>query len=220
MKKNILDVAPQLATHFIDIEDFSEIRSNVFEVSESEIGKYCQCLGLLHDSWILETEITADNFILTLNDYTTYVFASALIARKGLKIRESKLVFKININFNIQALTFNTVDDNGLLSVIKPVKIHEYLYEEIISITDGVIKIGLVVWVKGYGRKPGRTILILIDAKNVSLVRYQNKDWQSVFDNSYDTYYDRFKAELLKGRYLSDQSICEKLIDEIDINVG
>ncbi|MDB5288075.1 MAG: hypothetical protein JWR05_3024 [Mucilaginibacter sp.] len=94
------------------------------------------------------------------------------------------------------------------------------MYEEIILISDELIKVGLVVWSKRKGYKPGQHILILVNGKNVIFTEHQNEDWVKVFGNSFDLYYNYFKAELLSGRYLSDQLLCEKLIDEIDGNAG
>lgn len=217
MKSNILDISPQLAYYLIDDVEAID-NSDLIERNKDTIGKYYQYFGLLHDSRILKTTLNPQNFLLNLNDFTTHVFAEALVAKKGLKIEDDKLVFKVDINFETEAITFNTIDDDGFITTIKPVKVDEYLYEEIISITDEFIEIGLIVWVSGRARKPGRHILILTKAKNISLIEHQDNDWEAVFGKGFDKYYNRFKAELLKGTYLSDQSLCGKLIDEIDGN--
>jgi hypothetical protein len=217
MKTNIVDIAPQLAYHFIDDAETID-NSEILKLNKDRIGKYYEYLGLLHDSWILKTTLTPQNFLLNLNNFTTHVFADALIAKKKLKVEDDKLVFKVDLDFEIESITFNTVDDDGFITTIKPVNADEYLCEDIISIQDELIEIGLIVWVSSCGSKPGQSILILIKANSISLIEHQAKDWEAVFGKEFDKYYNRFKAELLKGTFLSDQSRCEKLIDEIDGN--
>ncbi|WP_374949049.1 hypothetical protein [Mucilaginibacter sp.] len=220
MQSNILDIAPSLAEYFTDVEPRGDFNSVNLSESTDTISQYRPYFGLLHDSRILESIISPDQFFLQLNDFTTHVFADALVNRKRLAINDDKLVFRIDLNFKIVNLSFNTVDEEGFIKQIKPLNIDEYLYEDVISIIDGITKVGLVVWSKGKGNNSGRYILLLINAKSISVSEHQENDWQAVFSNSYDLYYNRFKTELKKGTYLSDQSLCEKLIDEIDENIG
>ncbi|MEO7213801.1 hypothetical protein [Mucilaginibacter sp.] len=219
MRQSILDVAPQLAEYFIDVEfDPISVTANK-KIDDNRLGKYRLYLGLLHDSWILKTTINPDRFFLRLNDFTTHVFADALVEKKGLKIQEAKLVFKIDIDFQISDITFNKVDDDGYIYHIKAVTIDEYLYEEIISVSPEVMQVALVAWANGNGRKQGSKILILMEVKSIVLTEYLDSDWDYIFGKDYDKYYKRFKLELLNGTYLSDQSICGKLIDEIDRDI-
>lgn len=217
MKKNVLDIAPQLAYYLLDDVETSVFDSvDLPDSAKHRIGRYYEHFGLLHDSWILKTTVTPQNFQISLNDFTTHVFAEALVLKKRLNIKDERLVFKIDIEFEIQAVTFNTVDDDGLLDEIKPINVNEYLYEQVISVTDSLIDIGLIAWVSSQKRKPGKHILILVRANSISLNDHRDRDWESIFSNDYDIYYTRFKAELSAGRYLSDQSLCNILIDEID----
>ncbi|TWR30212.1 hypothetical protein FPZ43_04515 [Mucilaginibacter pallidiroseus] len=57
---------------------------------------------------------------------------------------------------------------------------------------------------------------MLIVAAKVSLFEHQDNDWQSIFGHEFDVYYHCFKSKIQEGVYLSDQSICANLIDEID----
>ena len=40
--------------------------------------------------------------------------------------------------------------------------------------------------------------------------------WEKFFGDTYNAYYDYFETERNVGRWLSDYSLCEKLIDEIE----
>ena len=84
------------------------------------LGLFYKYQGLLHDSYIVETSITTETFLIELDDFTTHVFADAIGEKKKLKIDHDKLVFPIHIEFEINDLTFNTVDDDGNIHEIKP----------------------------------------------------------------------------------------------------
>ncbi|MEO6285374.1 MAG: hypothetical protein ABIN80_09450 [Dyadobacter sp.] len=219
MTKNIINVAPLLADHFVDIE----IDANTFEENEKlvtenahRLGLYYKYLGLLHDSWFIGTKITANKLTIKLNDFTTHVFSEVIVDKKKLDIDHEKLVFPILIEFEITNLTFNTVDENGEIQKIRSTSIGEYLYEHIISIDNEKIEIGLVVWKDGIGNKRGQHILLLITAKNITVTELQDDAWKEIFGNAYDDYYKYFKAQLATGRYLSDQSLCYDLYEEYE----
>ncbi|PAW91977.1 hypothetical protein CKK33_00090 [Mucilaginibacter sp. MD40] len=221
MRRKIQDIAPSLLDHFIEIERYNlQDKSEVLKQSRQTLGRYYDYLGRLHDCWIIENTLVEQNFVLRLNDITTHIFADALISKKNLKVNEDDLVFRVNVDFQVSNLTFNTVDEDGSINEIKPLVLDEYLDEEIISVTDKLIKIGIVAWVKSQRRKPGHYVLVLFDAKKVTVDEYQDQDWERIFNNNYDRYYNKFKAELLNGKFLSDQSVCEKFIDEIDETIG
>jgi hypothetical protein len=219
MTRNIQDIAPLLADHFVDFEsDVKTLEENNKLVADNaqRLGLYHKYLGLLHDSWIIKTNITTDKFSITLNDFTTHVFSDVIVDKKKIKIDHDKLVFPIQIDFETTNLTFNTVDENGKIQRIEPTTIDEYLYEQIISIDNEKIEIGLVVWKNGIKKKSGQHILILMTVKNIILTELQDNAWTKIFGNAYDNYYKYFKAQLDTGRYLSDQSICYELYDEYE----
>lgn len=182
-------------------------------INESRLGLYHKYIGHLHDSWILKTELTRDKFSLFLNDFATHVFADVIVAEKGLEIEHDKLIFPLQIDFEITDLTFNMVDESGIIKTINPVEIDEYLDEQIISCNKNSIKIGLVAW-QNNDVGAGQSILILIDAKNMSVIEGQENAWRQIFSNEYMNYYQYFKSQFLIGRFLSDQNICKKLIEE------
>jgi hypothetical protein len=82
--------------------------------------------------------------------------------------------FPIQVDFETTNLTFNTVDEDGNIQRIEPTTIDEYLYEQIISIDNEKIEIGLVVWKNGIKKKPGQHILILMTVKNIILTELQS----------------------------------------------
>ncbi|TDG34814.1 hypothetical protein EZJ43_16705 [Pedobacter changchengzhani] len=219
MTIKIQDIAPLLADHFVDIESdamtFDENNKLVADNAQ-RLGLYHKYLGLLHDSWFIKTNITADKFSITLNDFTTHVFSDVIVDKKKLKIDHDKLVFPIQLDFETTNLTFNTVDEEGNIKSIEPTTINEYLYEQIISIDKEKIEIGLVVWKDGIDDEQGQHILILLNVKNITLTELQGNAWKEIFGNTYDNYYKYFKTQLDTGRYLSDQSICYELYDEYE----
>ena len=219
MTRKIQDIAPLLAVYFVDIEsDVTAFEKNKKMVADNaqRLGLYHKYLGVLHDSWFIRTMITADKFSITLNDFTTHVFSEVIVDKKKLKIDQNKLVFPIQLDFEITKLTFNTVDDDGNIQSIEPTTINEYLYEQIISMDNDKIEIGLVVFKNSIKKKPGQYMLILMSVKNITLTELQDNAWTEIFGPAYDNYYKYFKTQLDTGRYLSDQSICYKLYDEYE----
>jgi hypothetical protein len=217
MTKNIKDIVPLLADHFVDFEceALTFEKNNKLVVDNAQrFGLYYKYLGLLHDSWIIKTNITNDKFSITLNDFTTHVFSDVIVDKKKLEIEHNKLVFPIHLDFETINLTFNTVDEHGKIQGIEPTTINEYLYEQIISIDNDKIEIGLVAWKDGIDNERGQHILILMNVKNITLTELQDKAWTEIFGNTYDNYYKYFKTQLNSGRYLSDQSICNQLYEE------
>ena len=218
MKNRIQNIAPLLADYFVDFEPNSETKEKYSKLvmdNSQRLGLYFKYLTFLHDSWFIETKLTEKLFTIKLNDFTTHVFADALIRKKSLDITHDKLIFPIHIVFEIIDLSFNTVNDDGIIKEIERTDIHEYLYEQILSIEDDKIDLGLVVW-KNIKNKPGKQILILMSVKNINMTEFQDKAWSNLFGNKFDDYYEYFKLQLETGRYLSDQSLCEELIDEYD----
>lgn len=219
MRRNIQDIAPLLANHFVDVEsDSSTFEKNYKLVADNakRLGLYHKYLGLLHDSWFIKTNLTADKFSITLNDFTIHVFSDVIVDKKKLGINHDKLVFPIQLDFEITNLTYNTVDEDGNIQSIEPTTINEYLYEQVISVDNDNIEIGLVVWKNRIYDEPGQHILILMSVKNITLTELQDNAWTEIFGNTYDNYYNYFKTQLSSGRYLSDQSICYELYDEYE----
>lgn len=219
MTRNIQDIASLLADHFVDIESDSttfEENNKLVADNAQRLGLYHKYLGLLHDSLFIKTNITSDKFSITLNDFTTHVFSEVIVDKKKLDIAHDKLVFPIQLDFETTNLKFNTVDEDGNIQSIEPTTINEYLYEQIISIDNDKIEIGLVVWKDGIDEKPGQHILILMSVKNIILTELQGNAWTELFGSTYDNYYKYFKMQLDTGRYLSDQSNCYQLYDEYE----
>lgn len=219
MKNRIQDLAPLLADDFVDFEVDTKTRKKYLKLvneNSQRLGLYHKYLGLLHDSWFIKTNITADKFSITLNDFTTHVFSDVIVEKKKLDIDHDKLVFPIQLDFEITNLTFNTVDEDGNIQSIEPTSVNEYLYEQIISTDKDKIEIGLVVWKNGTDDERGQHILILMSVKNITVTELQGKAWTEIFGNVFDNFYKYFKSQLDTGRYLSDQYICSELYDEYE----
>jgi hypothetical protein len=219
MKRKIQDIAPLLADHFLDVE----IKTSTFEIYNSflsknahRIGIYYKYLGVLHDSWFIDSVFSDSNFSIILNDFTTHVFSDVIIEKKNLFIEHEKLIFPIQLDFDITSLSYNIVDETGEIHKIEPLIINEYLFEQIINIDNDKIEIGLVVWKDGKNNEPGKHILILMDVKNIVVKEFQHEAWKEIFGNNYDHYYLYFKSQFDSGRYLSDQSSCSDLYEEYE----
>lgn len=219
MTRKIQNIAPLIADHFVDFEsnEIDLIENNKLVADNAQrLGLYHKYLGLLHDSWIIRTNISSYKFSITLNDFTTHVFADVIVDKKKLDIDHDKLVFPIQLDFETDNLSFNIVDEDGNIQNIEPTTINEYLYEQIISFDKDNIEIGLVLWKNGTDDEPGQHILVLMSVKNIALKELQDNAWKEIFDNKYNNYYNYFKSQLKTGRYLSDQSICYELYDEYE----
>ena len=216
MKRNIKDVSPLLAPHFLDIEadpSLFKINDRLVKEHSHKIGLYSKYLGHLHDSLILQTDLTSNRFSLILNDFTTYSFASAIVEKHTIAIDHNKLIFPIHFNFKISDLSFNAVDEEGNIKRIKRTRIDEYLYDQVITIDSENIRIGLVFYNNNKTRRR-KQILILLTAQNILLEEHQKEAWNNLFGDKYDDCYNYFRAQFNKGRYLSDYTECEKLVDE------
>lgn len=220
-QKNILTVAPFLA------DDFVEASEIVFDVDQYQqfiqdnkqrfglFGKYLICK--FHDSWVIETNITDKLFSITLNDFSTHVFADAIVEKKNLDIEHEKLVFPIRLDFKTESkVTFNEVDDDGNLTEINPVKLDEYLYEQITSIDNNKVELAFTFWKTFQEDKPGQRFVLLLTATEIVVTEKQDLAWQQIFGSDFDNYYQYFKKHFDSDRYVSDQHRCLELIDEYD----
>ncbi|MFN8359612.1 MAG: hypothetical protein U0264_06830 [Candidatus Kapaibacterium sp.] len=220
MSLTIQKLAPLLAYQVVDVEidrQTDNYYQKLVEECAPRLGLYHKYWGLLHDSWFISTKLTKGKFSIRLNDFTTHVFSDVVVARNGLKIDHDKLVFPIEIEFEITNVTYNTIDEDGTIHQIAPTKVHEYLYEQIISVNEDTIDIGLMVWKNRRKNKPGGYILILISAKKCTLREHQDQAWTEIFGNTYDDLYAYFRTQFNAGRYLSDQTVCDTLYSEYEL---
>lgn len=220
-KKNILNAAPLLGHNFsleyeyeFDLNQYQQIINGCKDM----LGVFKKYLiDKLHDSWVLETSVTENLFSIRLNDFSTHVFADALIKKKSINIDHEKLVFPIQLDFKTNARpSFNLVDDEGYLTEIEPTQLNVYLYEQIVSYKNNTIELAFNFWKDSKGRKPGQDILLLISATDIIVSEQQELAWHKLFGIEFDGYYHYFKDQFDSERYVSDQHICLELIDEYD----
>jgi hypothetical protein len=217
---SIRDLAPQLAYHLIDIDNNQlvyEAYQRLIAENANQIGIFCKYIGRLHDCGILSSMLSEKNFSITLNDFSTHIFADIIVEKVKLNIPQCKLVFPIQIDFVIDNLSYNTVDDEGFIHRIEPTSITEYLYEEIISINQGKIELGIVAWKNDNQEETGQYILILLSAKSISVYEQQASAWREIFGNCFDAHYSYFRTQFENGRYLGSQSIAYELFDEVEM---
>lgn len=220
--KNILSLAPFFA------DDYVEARGIVFDLGQYQrfikdnkkrlglFSKYLICK--LHDSEVMSVNIYDDLFSVTLNDFSTRVFADAIIRKKQLNIEYDKLVFPVQMDFTtIARVEFNEVDDEGNLTPVEPVQPDEYLYEQVASIDHSKIELVFLFWKKFQDHRPGKRLVLLVSATDIVVSERQDAAWQQIFGADFDEYYQEFKQHFDSDRYVSDLQKCLELIDEYDV---
>jgi|SRR5690554_1084070 len=218
--RNIQTIAPFLAEDFIDLDDpiFDRDKYSILLTENSarlkNFRKYL--IWKLHDSWITNLEIKSDKFEMKLNDFSTHVFADAIVEKFKIDIEHDKLDFPVIIelkgNLNIG---FFRVKENGDLESVDPITVDEYLGEQILKLNNDLIEIAFELWHSNPNEDfPGERILVIVSAKEINLIENQKKSWNEIFGNKYDDYYQYFKEQFESDRYVSDYTECLKLVDE------
>jgi hypothetical protein len=215
---NIKELAPTFVENYTD----ENVPKSVYENYTKKIEKYKEYIGTgskyffghLHDSDILVCKNDNGNLYLKVNEMATFEFACALIDKMKLKINKQKIIFPLEIiSEHTNHLSLNIVDIDGKIYENKFVKLNEYLYEEIIEWNNENIKIAFDLW--SHKLKQNRHLLIL-SCEKLIISEKQSIYWKKYFGEEYNKYYDIFLEKRNKGEYLSDYSLCEKLIDKIN----
>ena len=221
-KRNILEIAPFLADHFIDFDEpiFDINRYSHFLKENSErLGNLKKYLtGKLHDSWITELDIDSDKLRINLNDFSTHVFSDAIVEKFKIKFDHDKLVFPITLEMkgNLK-VEFLRVEENGDLINIDQISVDEYLGEQVLNINLDQFEIAFELGHDNPNEDlPGERILMIVTAKELKLTENQGLAWNNIFGNKYDDYYQYFKEQFESDRYVSDYSVCLKLVDEFE----
>jgi len=218
MSRKIQDIAPLIADDFINYEVEEQTLQEYRDLLEKEkhrLGLYYDYLPLLHDSRILDVSFSDTRFTLFLNDYSRYSMASALVDKKGYDVDKAQMQFPIEIDFDVSSMIFNSVDESGTLHETEPVVPDVLLYEQIIAFKEDTMEVALV-FLKEHADADDEYILVILTVKEIQLLELQDKNWWQYFDESSRPYLDIYKAELAKGAWVSDQWVCEKLINEVD----
>jgi len=221
-KRNIEEIAPFLADDFVDIEEpifDTKLYAKFLTQNSDKLGIYSKYLICkLHDSWIIKVTNQNDCFSLELNDFSTYVFAHSIIDKFKLPIDADHISFPLTIELkgNLK-IVYNRVDDCGNLIEIEPLKLDEYLYEQVTKIESNRIEIVIHFWKSNIDiEKLGERIIVIASAQGILLTENQDKAWNKILGNEYNDYYQYFKEQFDSERYLSDRNECEKLIIEFE----
>ena len=148
---NIKELVPSFAEDFIELETEIFDRTkyyNYVSKHSKRIGLFSKYLnGKVHDSWIMKSNRLNESFTLELNDFSTHVFADAIIEKKGVKINHDKLIFPLEIKFlSTKDIQFYKIDENGFAFPIQIVEVDEYLYEEILAINEQSLRVAFQFW--------------------------------------------------------------------------
>jgi hypothetical protein len=220
--RNIQTIAPFLAEDFVDFDQpdfdrdkyFRFIKENTDQLEK--FGKYL--IGKLHDSSVIDLEIKSDKLKMRLNDFSTHVFADAIVEKFKIDIDHDKLVFPIilELSGNLR-VEFYRVNEKGDLETISHISIQEYMGEQILRLKKDRIEIAFELWHSSHNADlPGERILLLVFANELKLSEEQGKVWSEVFGNQFDGFYRYFIEQFESDRYVSDFSICLKLVDEYE----
>jgi hypothetical protein len=220
--RNILTIAPLLAKNFVDLQEsiFDTKEYNNFLSQNSEIlgllNKYL--IGKLHDSWIINLEKTSDKLRVRLNDFSTHVFADAIVEKFNIDIEHDKLVFPVSIELQGDLkIEFNQVDEKGNLHKTEQISVDEYLGEQVTILSKEQKEIVFELWHSNENDDlPGERILLIASANELKLIEEQEEAWNQIFGNEYDEFYQYFKDQFESDRYVSDYSECLKLVDEFE----
>ena len=220
--KNIQTIAPFLADDFVDMDESNfdtEEYARFLNQNSDRLGifkKYSFCK--LHDSRIIGIKTEKDRFEITLNDFTTFVFANTIIEKYKLPIEPEKISFPLTIEFNGKIeVEYNSVDENGDLRKIEPIDLDEYLYEQITKLDKDCVEIVFQMWKSNLKEDIlGEEIIVIVSGKDLTINENQDKAWIETFGHDYDKIYDYFKGQFNSDRYVSDLNECEKLIDEFE----
>jgi hypothetical protein len=220
--RNIQTIAPFLADDFVDLDESifdTEEYSRFLNQNSDLLGffkKYSFCK--LHDSWIIWIKNGKDRLEMTLNDFSTFVFADTIIEKYKLPIDPDKISFPLTIEFigDIE-IEYNSVEENGDLRKIDPIDLDVYLYEQITRLDKECVEIVFHLWKSNLKEdKPGERIIVIVSGKDLVINENQDKAWIETFGHGYDKIYDYFKEQFDSDRYVSDHNECEKLIEEFE----
>ncbi len=223
-KRNIQTIAPLLADEFVDLDEpiFDTNKYSVFlENNATRLGLYKKYLICkLHDSWIIDTKQDNNRFTITLNDFSTYVFADTLIEKSNLPIDSDHISFPLIIELaGDLKVEYNEVDEDGNLIQIDPIKVDEYLYEQVTQLDQEKIEIVFHLWKSNLKEdKPGERIIVIVSANDLIISENQDQAWRNIFGDKFNNLYKYFKEQFDSERYVSDHNECEKLIDEFEQN--
>ena len=221
-KRNIKEIAPYLADDFVDMEEpifDTELYANFLTQNSEKLGIYSKYLICkLHDSRIINISNQHDSLIIELNDFSTYVFAHSIIDKFKLPIDVNHISFPLIIELKGKLkLEYNKVDEIGNLIEIEPLKLDEYLCEQVSKIENDRIEIVFHFWKSNIEiDKPGERIIVIASAQDIIITENQDKAWNEIFGIKYNDYYKYFKEQFDSERYVSDRNECEKLITELE----
>lgn len=221
---NIKDLVPSFTEDFIDLETEIFDRTKYHELISNNterigiLNKYIN--GKIHDSWIMDSKLENGTYKLKLNEFSTHVFADAIIEKKNLKIDHDKLVFPIEINFkNVDDIKFYKVDTEGFVIPTPITKIDEYLYEQILTVNEESIEIAFQFLKNAESKsKPGERIVVIVNSETIEVKEKQVEAWNKIFGKEYDEYYQYYKIQFNSDRHVSDYTACLKLVDEFEDN--
>jgi hypothetical protein len=214
---NIKEIAPFLADDFIEPSELSfdiDKYSHFLKINGQKLGTYNKYLICkLHDSWVINISMTGNEFLISLNDFSTHIFADTIIEKNQMPLDSENLIFPLDLVFkkNLR-IDYYKVNDKGKLLPTDAIKLDVYLYEQVLTISEDKIKIAFNFW----NDLLGQWIILIVSASELNVIENQDEAWQRIFGNKFDNYYNYFKNQFNSNRYVSDLNICSELIDELD----
>ena len=130
----------------------------------------------------MNSKLEDGTYKLKLNEFSTHVFADAIIEKKKLKIDHDKLVFPIEIVFkNVENIQFYKIDENGFAISIPITKIDEYLYEQILTVNEKSLEIAFQFWKNAESEsKLGERIVVIVNFETIEVKEKQDEAWNKI----------------------------------------
>jgi hypothetical protein len=171
--------------------------------------------GKLHDSRVISWQVSDSAFRIVLNDAATCTFARALVNAKQLAIAPNRLLFPLELEFKTQGRALlHSVAEDGELVAADSLRVDEYLYEHIGSITAAALSIGFCFWQRSEDGAPGQRVVLLATVTGIETNPQQATAWQGIFGSAYDAYYRHFIRAFNDDRFVCGDAESLQLIAE------
>jgi hypothetical protein len=221
-KKTINTIAPLLADSFLELDRtiFNDDKYwDYIKKNSKRIGAFKNYLICkLCESSVISITRETDSLSIKLNDFSTYIFADAIIDRFELPVDSGDIVFPLTIEMtgNLK-VEYYTVDECGTLFETEPLELNELFGEQITQIDKERIEIVFHFWKSNLNEgRPGQAIILIVSANCLTLLEEQDLAWTKIFDTRLYPYYQYFKKQYASNRYISDHAECEKVIEEYE----
>lgn len=189
---------------------FISSENNFDEITKQYFG------GRLHDSWVEKISYQSDQMSIVLNEFSSHCFADAIVEGFNLNIPHKKLIFPVALNFSkIKNISISWVNGNSKIIPLNKEKfipkLSEFLYDQIITLEENKISLGMLFWSGLKGNKSD--LLLQVECEKVNVDESQREAFIKIFGDKYLDLFDLYWAEKQSGNYF-DYSTAIELINK------